>query len=114
MIEARLTSEFQVSALIRAANEFGDSAMVIRKGDLTAGEIFINAFIKGESQRFYAKSPRSKDHIQWEERVLEDIDNKGFFSDYIAKLVKRDPDLWLIELNISDEQRLIRILALND
>ncbi len=114
MIEPRLTSEFQVSALIRAANEFGDSAMVIRKGDVTSGEIFINAFIRGEFQRFYAKTPMFNGPSQWEERVLEDIDNKEFFSNYMAKLVQRDPDLWLIELNVSDEQRLIRILALND
>ena len=103
-----------MSALIRAANEFGDSAMVIRKGDLIAGEIFINALIRGESQRFFAKTPVLNGHSQWEERILKDIDNKEFFSEYIAKLVKRDADLWLIELNISDEQRLIRILTLDD
>lgn len=103
-----------MSALIRAANEFGDSVMVIRKGDVTSGEIFINAFIRGESQRFFAKAPMFDGPSQWEERILEDIDNKEFFANYMAKLIKRDPDLWLIELNISDEQRLIRLLALND
>lgn len=103
-----------MSALIRAANEFGDSAMVIRKGDATSGEIFINAFIRGENQRFFAKAPMFDGPSRWQENILEDIDNKEFFSNYIAKLVKRDPDLWLIELNISDEQRLIRILELSD
>ncbi len=103
-----------MSALIRVANEFGDSAMVIRKGDVTSGEIFINSFIRGEYQRFFAKAPMLDGPSKWEERTLKDTDNKEFFNNYIAKLVQRDPDLWLIELNVSDEQRLVRILALND
>jgi len=48
----------------------------------------------------------------WEERIIKDIENKEIFDAYINKLLHRDPDLWLIELNVSNEQRLIRILDL--
>lgn len=116
MIAPRLTSKFQISALIRSANEYGDEAMVIRKGDDTSGEIFILALIRGATPRFFAKVPcfdKGPNIISiWQERKLEDIDNKQFFKEYIEKLIRRDPDLWLIELNVSDEQRLVGLLGL--
>jgi len=99
--------------LIRAANEFGDSAMVIRKGDEISGEIFILALIRGEKLRFFGKIPIFDGPSIWEERQLKDIDNKEYFSKYIEKLVYRDPDLWLVELNVSDEGQLVRLLELN-
>ncbi len=112
MIEPRLTTQFQISALIRAANEFGDDAMVIRKGDNTSGEIFISTLIRGENPRFFGKMPSFDGPSSWEERIIKDIENKEIFDTYINKLLHRDPDLWLIELNVSNEQRLIRILDL--
>lgn len=112
MIEPRLTSKFQISALIRSANAHGDDVMIMRKGDDTSGEIFILALIRGVSPRFFGKMPMFDKPSVWEERILEDIENKQFLNIYIEKLIKRDPDIWLIELNVSDEQRLIRLLGL--
>lgn len=112
-IEPRLTSKFQISALIRSANEYGDDVMVMRKGDETSGDICILALIRGAFPRFFGKAPNFDGPSQWEERKVQGIGKKQFYQEYIDKLVQRDPDLWLIELNVSDEQRLIRLLDLD-
>lgn len=86
---------------------------MIRKGNETSGEIFIYALIRGENPRFFGKMPILDGPSQWEERNIDDIENKDNFSLYLQKIIKRDPDLWLIELNVSDQQRLVRLLGLN-
>lgn len=86
--------------------------MVIRKGNETSGEFFIYALIRGANPRFYGKMPTPSGTSQWEERKIEGIENKENFDLHLQKIIRRDPDLWLIELNVSDEQRLVRLLGL--
>lgn len=112
-MEPRLTSKFQIGALIRTANAHGDDVMIVRKGDDTSGEIFILALIRGQNPRFFGKAPMFDKPSVWEERILEGIEKKQFFDNYLQKLISRDPDIWLIELNVSNEQRLIRLLGLD-
>ncbi len=86
---------------------------MIRKGNETSGEIFIYALIRGEKPRFFGKMPMFDKPSQWEEKRIEGIEKKEEFNLYLQKIINRDPDLWLIELNVSDEQRLVRLLGHN-
>jgi hypothetical protein len=40
----------------------------------------------------------------------EDTEKKSEFSEYLDRRRLRDPDLWLIEVDVADEERLIAAL----
>lgn len=99
---ARLTSGLLVSALIRRVSAEGGNAAVVAKGDATAGAILLICMEKG-----VVTSVR--------ERVL---DPTGVYfwrsigpsaatelSAYLDKRQARDPDLWLVELDIANAER---------
>ncbi|ODP35955.1 DUF1491 family protein [Sphingomonas turrisvirgatae] len=100
----RLASGLLVNALVRRVNAAGGSAMVLAKGDADAGAILILAVERGGSPRFLERGigptgavvlvdsgPQSGDEIE--------------ATAYWQRRRERDPDLWVVELDIVDAQR---------
>lgn len=101
---ARLASSVVVSALIRRVNVAGGSAMVLAKGDPDAGAIVILALERGTDARFYERGigPDGRP------KLIESGPDMGAGDDptpYWQRRRSRDPDLWVIELDIADAQR---------
>ena len=111
MASARLPAHLEVSALIRAVEAAGGFATVIAKGERDAGVILILTNEKGENARLWERMPRLDGARIFAVVKKEEIDKKSEFDDYISRRTTRDPDIWLVELDIANPERLIAEFA---
>ena len=97
----RLASRVRVDALIRRVNTAGGFATVLARGDDEAGAIAVvtreageeslRAAVLGAGGRYeFAELARGPDVPAWIERAR-----------------RRDPDLWVIELDIPHERKFV-------
>jgi hypothetical protein len=109
MADQRLTAQMQVDALRRWVESAGGFAMVLKKGDVTSGQILAILVEKGDDPRIFARQMAADFTYQWGEVVLT-----GTLTDYLSRARARDPDLWIIELDVANPAQLIAQLALMD
>ncbi|QJB69660.1 DUF1491 family protein [Parasphingorhabdus halotolerans] len=107
MIEPRLSSEFFITALLKKVNQEGGFGAVIRKGDRISGSILVICVEKGENPRLLEKMPMLDGSSMWQKIWPQDIEKQQNLDEYLARRTKFDPDIWLIELDIPDAERLI-------
>ena len=103
----RLTSAVLASALIRRAESQGGFAAVLAKGDPGAGAILILAAEKGRLTGLYERLLGPSGAYEWERTGPHDVENKEEIDAFLARRRTRDPDIWLIELDIPDAERFI-------
>ena len=101
-----LNSDLWVSALIRRAGQAGAFATVERKGDARGGAVLVKALNRraGEA-RLFAEATRGDGQVVWMQPVdsLQEPDLDA----YIARAAKRDPDLWVIEIDDSQGRHFL-------
>lgn len=102
---ARVTSAVMVSALVRRVNAEGGSAMVLAKGDATAGSILLLLLEKGGSPHFVERGigPDGEPALLPSGPAVLADDNAT--SDYWQRRRNRDSDLWVVELDIAQAER---------
>jgi len=110
MIEPRLASSVQVSAFIRLAQAEGDFAAVLRKGDAVAGAILLIGLIRGQDPVIYERFPSLDGGSPWKQVDGKSTDTDINVTQNWQKRAQRDPDLWVIELDVASPERLNRLL----
>jgi hypothetical protein len=110
-IEPRLASHVQVSAFIRLANASGDFATVIRKGDRISGAILLISMVRGVNRMIYERFPSIDGSSSWQPSLREGDPTPQQVSEFVEKRSQRDPDLWVIELDTADDERLAGLLT---
>ncbi|APG61748.1 hypothetical protein LPB140_01660 [Sphingorhabdus lutea] len=103
---ARLLSKIKVQALVKLANAHGDHATVLKKGDESAGEIILITAKNGQNIGLYTYIMDVNGHHIWQEKFIQDIDKVNKIEDWVLKRKNIDPDIWVIELDIADDERL--------
>jgi hypothetical protein len=101
-MNARLTSAMLVSAMMRRVNSAGGMATVLHKGEPDVGSILLICMEKGVVQTVRERVLAMDGRYAWMPvgpTASADVD------DYLARRRTRDPDLWLIELDIADAER---------
>jgi hypothetical protein len=111
MIEPRLAAELLVSALRRQADANGAFATIMRKGDRTSGSILLVRREKGRNPVLFEHISAVSGGGRWVEIPSQHIDNEQYISDYLARRLNRDPDLWIVELDVPFVERFTDILA---
>lgn len=111
MTEPRLASSVQVSAFVRLAEAEGDQAMILRKGDPTSGAILLVALLKGQEAALYERFPSLDGGSTWQQLAGQIMENEQKIAENWQKRAQRDPDLWVIELNVASLERLNSILT---
>lgn len=111
MNEPRLATHMRVSALIRQCAEQGDFATVIRKGDPVAGALLVVAREKGQNPVLYEAMPTPNGAPKWDPVGLQHTDNEQLLQDYLDRRVSRDPDIWILELDVAFAERLDGLLG---
>ncbi len=107
MSDARLTSGMMVSAFLRFVDQDGGFAAIVFKGDPTSGAVLIQLLEKGHFFGLYERHLDPSGHYLWTRNDTQGLENKGEISDYYARRKARDPDLWLIELDVPNAERFI-------
>lgn len=111
MIEPRLASSIQVSAFIRLAQAEGDFAAVLRKGDPVAGAIMLIGLVRGKDPVLYERFPSLDGGSPWQKSGKNVPDDEQDIAALWQKRAERDPDLWVIELDVASPERLDGLLA---
>lgn len=102
---ARLTSAMLVSALIRRAQAEGGNGTVVTKGDGAAGAILLICAERGTVTSLSERVLKPDGHYRWAESGPQSGDPPAV-ADYCARRRSRDPDLWIVELDVSEAERL--------
>ena len=97
----RLAAGLKVSALIRAVEAAGGFAMVLARGDSTSGSIAVVVRMKPEDM-LLAPMMAADGRYEYRE-VVRGAEIPG----WSARARQRDPDLWILELDIPDAARFI-------
>jgi len=92
--------------MIRKVNQAGGFGTVIRKGDRISGAIIIQCIENGENLRLLEKIPSLDGPSTWQRIWPQDTEKQQDLEAYIERRFRYDPDLWLIELDIADAERL--------
>jgi hypothetical protein len=113
-VTARLASAVFVNALIREVNARGGSAAVLAKGDSTAGAILLLCGEKGRITGVYDYVLDQKGRYAWASAGSQFIEDQQDIDALCLRRQRVDPDLWIVELDIPNAERLIADFALRD
>jgi hypothetical protein len=103
---ARPASGLLVSALIRRVQSEGGNATVLTRGDATAGAILSVIAERGVTLRVLERARAFDGAYHWTAAGPKSLDEPGALSDYIARRRHSDPDLWVVELDSADAERI--------
>ncbi|MDP1027828.1 DUF1491 family protein [Sphingomonas sp. KR1UV-12] len=97
----RLPSGLLVSAMLRRANDVGGFGAVLARGDPQGGAILAVVVEDGAERLFERGLGPAGTPALIESTPAEDL------TGYWHRRRQRDPDLWVIELNVPGAQRLV-------
>ena len=103
----RLASGLFVSALMRRTQAEGGHAMLLARGDETAGAVLIQLLEKGEFYGLFERVMVSETGYSWQRVDPQLTDKSQEIDKYVERRRGRDTDLWVIELDIANGERLI-------
>jgi hypothetical protein len=103
----RLTSAMRVAALLRLARAADGFPAVLARGDETAGAILVVMREKGRNPVAFERLMSSDGCYRWGRISPDDMTQEIDFNSFIQRRRQRDPDLWLIELDVADATRFV-------
>jgi hypothetical protein len=103
----RLPTHVEVGALLRQVQAQGGFATIIQKGERETGTVLLVLCENGRDSRAYERMPSLNGQQIWHRTKSEDIENKQDFAEYLARRAGQDQDLWIVELDIANAERLI-------
>jgi hypothetical protein len=107
-VTPRLASSVKVSALLRRVAAAGGFGAVLARGDDTAGSIAIVIRDRGEARLLEPVMALAGGYAWREVAVGNAIEA------WTERARRRDPDLWVIELDIPDAARFVAETDLGD
>ncbi|PKQ02164.1 MAG: DUF1491 domain-containing protein [Alphaproteobacteria bacterium HGW-Alphaproteobacteria-12] len=91
----KLKADIWVKALIRRCEVEGATAMVVRRGDATAGTVLVKVNTLNGEARVYRSARAGDGELIWLARAAEP---EAGADAYIEKQRTFDPDLWVVEI----------------
>ncbi|MDX2102563.1 MAG: DUF1491 family protein [Alphaproteobacteria bacterium] len=97
-MEPKLTADFRVKALIRRVQQVGAIAMVVHRGDATAGSVLVkhNRFAAGCRVLSQTRDPAGA--LAWFAATGTATVDEAAADAYIERQLRFDRDLWVIEV----------------
>jgi hypothetical protein len=113
-MSGRLASGVLVGVLLRRVNNAGGMAMVLARGDSHAGAILVVTLEKGENPRLFERGIGATGAAELIETGPKAATDLSAVTDYWRRRRARDPDLWVIELDIPFAERFAAETILGD
>lgn len=101
-MSGRLPSGVLVSAMLRRANDAGGFGVVLARGDEQGGAILTVVVEPGGAERLVERGLGPDGKV-----ALIDSTPADDLAGYWRRRRSRDPDLWVIELNVPGAERLV-------
>lgn len=109
-MHTRIPAHLEVSGLIRAVEAAGGFASVLHKGEPDAGTILVVLCERGANARLFERMPSLDGARNWSLAKVQDAENPHEFNESLTNRTRRDPDLWIVELDIANGERFIPIV----
>lgn len=103
---ARLPAHLLVSACLRTAGAAGGFGAVLARGDRDAGALLLVTHRRGEAPQVWERRAHLSGQQPFVPVALPD-ETPDAADTYWHKRRARDPDLWVIELDIDEPERLV-------
>jgi hypothetical protein len=113
-LDARIPAHIEASALIRRTQAEGGFAAVLKKGHEMAGTLLIVLTENGTKTAAYERMPQANGSCEWVAIRKEEPENKKEFQEYLDRRSRQDDDLWIVELDSAEGERLIGIIGNRD
>ncbi|CAN5417831.1 DUF1491 family protein [soil metagenome] len=104
-MNARLASHMLVGALVKRAGQAGGFAMILHRGDATSGVILVQCLEKGQKTGLFERVSTLAGGYALAACGPQDAAESEQADAYVARRLRADPDLWLIELDVADAER---------
>ena len=113
---ARLRSDFWVAAYLRRCAVEGVDAVLRRRGAAEAGAIFVKVDHRDGTASLYGPAPQSLFGESADERLFTrvlagvtplDVEER------MRREIRFDPDLWLVEIDTSEDRRFLDLAPEN-
>lgn len=104
MSQPRLAAGVEASALLAGARAVGGFGTVLRRGDDERGSLLLVLMERGRSRFLLQRLLQANGDYAWESQEIADSDS---LERQLGKARERDPDLWLIELDVPSTERFI-------
>ena len=104
-MSVRLSSSVLVGALLRRAQVEGGFAVVLAKGDASAGSILVVLAERGVRLRILERLLQADGRYLWQDTSAHTVDNAEEIERTIERRRKYDPDLWVVELDVPSAER---------
>ncbi len=103
----RLPASIEASAFIKRAEVLGGTAVVLHKGDADRGSMLLLITERGQAVALLDRVLSMDGGYRWErQRALSESDPQQLAA-YLERRRSRDPDLWVLELDIAQPERFI-------
>jgi hypothetical protein len=106
-MDDRLPAHLEVAAILRLAETLGGFGAVLARGERDAGTILLVMQWRGEPATAYERMPQPGGPRRFAPARREDPTDPGAFAAYLERRRQQDPDIWLIEVNIAEEERFV-------
>ncbi|HEY0424432.1 MAG TPA: DUF1491 family protein [Rhodopila sp.] len=101
MSESRVKAGIWVSMALRMGNANGRYGVVLRKGDPDAGGILV-VLRKDKEVSVLSQLRSGEGELAWMRATGPDPVDEATADAYVARQVKFDPDLWVVEFEAPD------------
>jgi len=107
----RLKSELWVKAYLRARSAENVMAVLVRRGDVDAGAIFLLIRSGGGRRQLYGPAPAGLDVVDRERRWINCFNHQDVAQEevdaYLESQLDMDPDIWVIEVEDDHGRHLL-------
>ena len=110
MSEPRVAAKVQVDAIRRLCEQEGGFAAVLSRGDPVVGDILIIYRERGALPTLVRRALRWDGPPSWREIETQMFESEEKLTLHLEQKRSIDPDLWLIDLDISNAERFIALL----
>ena len=102
----KLSTDIWVYALLRRVQLTGASATIVRKGDATGGAVLVRTYDpRSREARLYALAQSGDGDSVWMQPLAGSAEPD--LDAYALRAAKRDPDLWIVEIESPDGKRFL-------
>lgn len=103
----RLPAHLEVAALLRLAQEEGGFGVIVSRGERDAGTIAIITLRRGQNAMLWERMPALDGKRDFTCIKSQDAEKPNELTEYISRMSGRDPDLWVVELDVDNPERFI-------
>ena len=110
-MEPRLPAHLEVTAFRRTAESMGGFATILAKGERDAGTIGLVIIGRGQVGVLYERMPDAVGNRIFTPTLEQAIESPYEFYEMLARRSERDPDFWLIEVDVPERERFVATLT---